>query len=313
MSIIGQSIYHLYHKPAGHLKNCLRQGGPWEQWKTERGRQAMEQAADALPPLPPAKADSPHLYFITGNRFWYQTLFCLRSWYDSGGTQIAPVLCDDGTLEDWQIQILRDFQSGLTVDTENLVTERVCQALPPDKYPILHERRTHYPHIKKLIDIHAGSTGWKLVMDSDILFFREPVVLIDWLQHPLMPIYALDCKESYGYPRATMEKLCGHTLPTELNVGICGLNSQDIDWEKLEFWCRCLIESHGPHYYLEQAIVAMLCAGKTCTLAPAADYITGPQEAEATQCQAVMHHYVADSKKWYFRKNWRRFCTQGGA
>jgi hypothetical protein len=42
-------------------------------------------------------------------------------------------------------------------------------------------------------------------------------------------------------------------------------------------------------------------------VAPAADYVTLPPPAEARRCSAVMHHYVAGSKRWYFQHNWRRF------
>ncbi|MDB6165383.1 MAG: glycosyl transferase family 2, partial [Lacunisphaera sp.] len=62
----------------------------------------------------------------------------------------------------------------------------------------------------------------------------------------------------------------------------------------------------GTSYYLEQALIAMLVAGRDCAVAPAADYVTLPQPPEALECRAVMHHYVAESKRWYFQRNWRQ-------
>ena len=59
------------------------------------------------------------------------------------------------------------------------------------------------------------------------------------------------------------------------------------------------------YVYLEQALVAMLVAGQRCAVAPGDDYLTCPQPPEATACGAVMHHYVAESKRWYFQRNWR--------
>jgi hypothetical protein len=35
------------------------------------------------------------------------------------------------------------------------------------------------------------------------------------------------------------------------------------------------------------------------------DYLVLPGEAEAHSRSAVLHHYVANSKKWYFRHCWR--------
>ena len=52
-------------------------------------------------------------------------------------------------------------------------------------------------------------------------------------------------------------------------------------------------------------LVAMLAARRPCAVAPAADYLTLPSREEVAAPRAVMHHYVADAKRWYFRTGWR--------
>jgi hypothetical protein len=52
-------------------------------------------------------------------------------------------------------------------------------------------------------------------------------------------------------------------------------------------------------------MAAMLMARQPSAIAPAQDYILMPSQAEAQKPQAVMHHYVADSKPWYFRYGWK--------
>lgn len=66
-----------------------------------------------------------------------------------------------------------------------------------------------------------------------------------------------------------------------------------------------MITQEKTSYYLEQALIAMLVAGRPCAIAPVADYVTLPKPPEAHACKAVMHHYVAHSKRWYFQQNWR--------
>jgi len=170
---------------------------------------------------------------------------------------------------------------------------------------VLRERRAHYPNLRKLTDVHAGAHGWRLVLDSDMLFFRRPDFLLAWLAAPDRPLHMVDVQDSYGYSRARLESLAGAPLPLRLNVGLCGLRSDALDWEKLEFWCRRLIEAEGTSYYLEQALVAMLLAGRDCAVAPAGDYLLLPPEDECRAPRAVMHHYVAQSKRGYFRHAWR--------
>jgi hypothetical protein len=88
-------------------------------------------------------------------------------------------------------------------------------------------------------------------------------------------------------------------------VGIIGLKSDAVDWDKLERWCRTLLEIHGSHYLLEQGLTAMLLAGQPCTEAPERDYVALPSRREVQSPAKILHHYVAESKSAYFRFGWR--------
>jgi hypothetical protein len=182
-------------------------------------------------------------------------------------------------------------------------------------------------NIRKLTDMHLGSTEWKLVLDSDMLFFRRPDALLAWIDAAFRPLDAsnpshrvfepriclmTDIQESYGYSRPLLEELCGATIPAKLNVGICGLRGGDIDWDQIEHWCRCLIEREGTCYYLEQALVAMLAARNGATIMPVEDYITFPTARQVDTVAGALQHYVSDSKPSYFGKAWK-LATQLGA
>jgi hypothetical protein len=138
-----------------------------------------------------------------------------------------------------------------------------------------------------------------------MLFFRRPDLLLAWLDTPARPLHMTDVQDAYGYSRALMEALAGRAIPRHLNVGLCGLRSDAIDWDRLETWCRRLQEAEGTSYYQEQALAAMWLAGRECVVAPPADYLLMPSEGEAQQPHAVMHHYVDLSKRGYFRYAWR--------
>ncbi len=115
----------------------------------------------------------------------------------------------------------------------------------------------------------------------------------------------VDTETSYGYSQALMTSLAQASIPKRLNVGICGAKSDDIDWNQLEDWCKTMTDREGTNYYLEQALVAMLVAGKPCAVAPETDYIVMPEQIDVIQANGVLHHYVADSKTWYFRYGWK--------
>lgn len=310
MSIAGKILYQTWHRPRAFLRDIRAQGGPIEAWWTARGRRAMEAAAGTLPPLPSLPGVPVELHLLTGRRFWYQTAFCLWSFAHQARRPLAPIIYDDGTLtEEFRAPLARLFpQAGFVARAETVA--RLDQHLPASRFPALRERWLNYPNIRKLTDPHLGHSGWKLVIDSDLLFFRRPDFLLAWLDAPDRPLHAVDCETSYGYPRPLMNELAGAAVADLVNVGLTGLNGAEIDWEKLEHWTATLHARAGTSYYLEQALIPMLVAGRPCAVAPAADYVTLPRPPEAEACRAVMHHYVAQSKRHYFRRNWRTALTR---
>jgi hypothetical protein len=304
---LGRILYRLYHVPAGLLRDSCKAGGPWQARRTERGRREMEAAAFTLAAPAVAGGARPlRVHLLTGRRFWYQTAFCLHTLSTQARRTVEPVIYDDGSLPPDEARLLTNvFPSARIVPAAESIAKLEAH-LPRDRFPALRERWDNYPNIRKLIDPHLDSRGWKLVIDSDLLFFREPVFLREWCDAPGRPLHAVDVMSSYGYSRQDLDRLAGTPLAELVNVGICGLDSATLDWPRIEQWCQALIERGGKSYYLEQALVAMILAGKACSVAPATDYVTLPRLPEARECRAVMHHYVAESKRWYFQSNWRR-------
>ncbi|MBI2814104.1 MAG: glycosyl transferase [Opitutae bacterium] len=306
----GRLLYLLWHKPRAELRQCLADGGPFEQWQTWRGRVAMERAAASLPAAASAGGPPLEIYLLTGRRFWYQTAFCLWSFARHAGRGLAPVILDDGSLTEENRAQLRRLFPATRFCGKPEQEARLHAVLPAGRFPRLHDRWRHYPHIRKLTGPHLGAAGWKLVLDSDLLFFRRPRFILDWLAAPGRPLHAVDIATAYGYATELLNRVAGAPLTARVNVGLTGLNSGELDWERIEHWCDRLIGEAGTHYYLEQALVAMLTAGRPCAIAPEADYVTLPRPPEADECRAVMHHYVAGSKLWYFRHNWRRVLAR---
>lgn len=306
MSLAGKLLYHTWHRPLAQLRAIAAAGGPTEAWRNVSGRRAMARAARQLPPLTFDTRPPLTLHLLSGRRFWDETAFCLWTLSRCSERDIAPVIYDDGTLDARSREPLsRLFPQARFVEKEEVIA-RLDRVLPAHNFPALRERWLHYPNIRKLLDPHVGHGGWKLVIDSDLLFFRRPELLLSWLDAPDRPLHAVDCETSYGYSRPLMNDLAGAPVADLVNVGLTGLNGAELDWERLEYWTRTLIQREGPHYYLEQALIAMLVANRRCAIAPAADYVTRPVLPEVRDCRAVMHHYVADSKRWYFQSNWRR-------
>lgn len=302
---LGVLAYQLFYTPRRWLRQCAQEGIvnlAWTQW----GQWQMERAVDRLAPIACSGTEPAlEVHFLTGRRFWYQSCFCMYSLLQQSHLPLRPVFYDDGSLTpENQRAMLRLFPQGRIVSAAEIQAQLDAH-LPADRFPVLRSRRLTYPNLRKLTDIHIGSAGWKLVLDSDMLFFHPPHQLLEWLQNPQQPCHMVDVETAYGYSPALMQFLADALIPERINVGITGLDSGALDWEELEFWCDTLIEQEGTHYFQEQALIAMLMARQPCTVVPAAAYIVRPDRAEVLQPAAILHHYVSTSKAWYFRHGWQ--------
>lgn len=303
--VCGRILYRSYYAPLQKLQEIKRAGGLREWRVTESGRAEMEAAAAGLPRMPAFPGGPIELHLLTGSRFWYQSAYCLYSFGTHANRSIRPHFYDDGSLTESQCaHLTRLFPHAVIVKKEATIAV-LDRDLPRSRFPTLRERWDHYPNIRKLIDPHLGKEGFKLVIDSDLLFFRRPELLVRWCDAPTQPLHAVDAQRSYGYSDGLMQRLARGPLGDKINVGLCGLRSDSIDWNWLEDASRRLIEAEGTHYYYEQALIALWLAGEACAIAPENEYITLPRGAELLRRQAVMHHYVAESKRWYFQQNWR--------
>lgn len=302
---LGRIAYRLWHQPVGVVRNSITAGGPINQWITHRGQSAMRAAAAQFRPHHAPPTDAPRISFLTGKKFWFQTAFCATSLLRHTDRPLAFEFIDDGTFDAaFAAEAYRLFP-GCILTFATAIETSLDAVLPLSRFPALRHQRLTYLHLRKLTDAHAGRTGPRLVLDSDMLFFRRPAALLAWFDAPKQPIHMLDVQDAYGYPAATLTGLAGIALPSLVNVGILGLRSDHIDWEKLEHACAMLLARHGTSYYLEQALSALVIADQPAQRLPAADYLLLPSEAECRAPTAALHHYVAASKLGYFRHAWR--------
>ena len=265
----------------------------------------MKKASLSLPPVLSSPNGLP-IHFLSGKNYLYQTLFCIYSLTRVTKTEFKFILIDDGSFDESLIKKMNHHLPGAIIITKSIIEENLRNILPQPLYPYLHRKRKEYPHIKKLTDIHTlQDNSWKLVLDSDMLFWDEPKDLIDWLNKPIEPLHMVDCEQSYGYSNDLMETLSHSTISPLINVGAIGLNSKYINWSHIESWAKEMEEKEGAKYYLEQALSAMIIGDKKSTiLKTESGYLVNPLLNDIIEKKGVLHHYVDTSKEGYFKYAW---------
>jgi hypothetical protein len=297
-------------RPLNTIRQSIREGGPIEQWRTAHGKSKMIESVASLPqfdpPSQPSSGQSLKVHFLTGEDYWYQTLYCFLSLQRFCTDRITPVLYSDGSPPGPYWDEFQRVVPWADIRGEQETEERIQQALPPDKYSLLHEwRHDTPPLLRKLVDLHAGSSGWKLLLDSDMLFFRRPDFLIEWLRCPSKPCFMVDVSSFYSYSSQLRYELVEYPIPEAVNIGILGLKSGNVDFDRMQEWLEILIEEEGAKYPLDQPLCSLMLAGCECEIAPPDKYVVLPSLEEGRNPSSVLHHYVAESKRPYFQYGWR--------
>jgi hypothetical protein len=270
----------------------------------------MASAALQLKPIGDAgNPTSPEIHFLTGNGHWFMTVFCAHSLLRHTREPLRFVIHDDGAMNADTRSKLEHLLPSATIASREEVEERLDRELPVSRFPSLRERRLHFPLLRKLMDVHAGKTGQRLFLDSDMLFFREPTAMLDWFRTSTAPCYMADFQYAYGYDNALMEALVGGPVPQRVNTGICGLQSETLDWDRIEHWNRVLQAAEGGYHLQEQALTAMAMAGGPHSPLPPRDYLIMPTRNEVLRPTAVMHHYVWQARSLYYRYAWRHLMS----
>jgi len=305
--MLQQIVNVLYRHPLSQLKRYRRFGGYFSYRAMMSGSRQMMEASLQLPPVQ-CYAHGLPVYFLTGKNYLYQTLFCIWSLVKFTNEEFLFILVDDGSFDSTLVTQIQKQLPGCTIVMQDEVDKNLQQRLPSQQYSHLYQKRIVYPHLKKLTDIHTlAGVDWKLVLDSDMLFWDTPHEIIQWLKKPEQPIHMVDCVESYGYSKQLMEKLSGHPIPSLLNVGAIGLNSTEINWSVLDNWMKVLEEKEGSSYYLEQALTAMLIGEQQSTILDKDQYKVNPSQGDTKP--PVLHHYVDLSKKYYYTQAWRKVIS----
>jgi len=310
ISWVKQGLSHaktvLYRSPKAEIQRVFR-WGPWSYWRTPHWAKKMERAAERLPACE-AKGKSPELkiWFLSGREHWYQTAFCAWTLQRWSAYNITPVIVDDGNFTRENHEKLSRIFQKLELCSKQECDQKFSEMFPRKKYPNLHGWRGRQILFRKLTDVFGGSGEWRLLLDSDMLFFSQPTEMDVLLQAKETIFCQKDCWESYGYPRPLMESLAGAKLPEAINIGILNFSGKIIDWDKVEHWVGELERRHGRAYNITQGSFAMILAGKNPKLLDQENYKVYPRKPAKAEKPPVCGHYVADSKPWYFDQGWKK-------
>jgi hypothetical protein len=218
----------------------------------------------------------------------------LRSLEHHSGVSWAPVLHDDGTLTDADVAEIRGNFPDARIIRRSEADAAMRDALAES--PHCRENREKHPWFLKVFDTrHFAPHQHYIVIDSDIVFFRSPCFVMEWMNdRPETFWFMEDTKEKYSSDREGIEAVMGFPLWPRVNSGLDLMFRPGVDLALAERFLERCVPLAREYHFLEQTFFAVAGSawGRGGTLPPEYEI----SWTNFRRHEAVCRHYVGPFK-----------------
>lgn len=238
--------------------------------------------------------DDVSVHMLVSSRTWDAGLLAAVSLERHSGKSWQFFFHDDGTLDEKIAErILRRFPDARVVRRQE--ADGKARAFLA-AHPKCLEHRARHNLFLKFFDFAAWAPANRfLVLDSDVIFFRRPAEILDWVESGSGDYrYNEDTKEKYCIPRDYLEQGLGLTMWPRFNSGLVLVPKQAINLDLAETLLgKFETTAHHPQFF-EQTLYALMGSawGRGGALPPTYEINWGYFRRPGAACR----HYVGAFK-----------------
>ena len=304
---IGRLIYKIFFKPTLQIRYHIHHFGLSGWYKLYKGEQQMKKAAMNITPVSLAKDHLLEVNYLTGAKYWHQTIFCAQSLARVLQGNVKINIYSDGTLNQTHEAFIERAIPGIVFIIEEGVNEYLERFLPVSQFPTLHYLRKWHPFFRRLIDIHSD-TEWAVHLDSDMLFFDRPQQIIEAYQNKTAIYMEEHLQNSYFVDdEKILKDKYNISCISNVNGGIIAYNG-NIDYTDLEQKAKTLLDQYpnaGPAQ-VEQTLMSYLLFKQN---AKPLDKHLHPIFYDGNiglDNSPIVRHYIFKAKLPYFTSEWKK-------
>ena len=244
--------------------------------------------------LPLVDADV-SLHMVVGHDMLLMGMLALRSFEFHTRFRWAPIIHDDGSFSDEDERtLLRNFPDA------RLIRRATADAEVPEAlgdFPSCRLNRMKHNWFLKVFDTrHYAPHDRYIVLDSDIVFFRRPAAILQWINDSSDTMWVMeDEHEKYSHPRGELESELGLKMLQRANSGLDLVPKEAASLALAEdFLGRCAATA-GNYAFLEQTIFGIFASawGRGGLLPPEKYEISWNA---LRQRGSVCRHYIGPAK-----------------
>jgi lipopolysaccharide biosynthesis glycosyltransferase len=247
------------------------------------------------PPVECGDSTDFEVHILTCHRDLLDALWCLKTFCFFSDTRPAIAIHDDGSLVASDFETLLQHFPGCRIIRRADADVELTEFLSANPHCLRFRRRKDFYCALKLFDAFYFARADKLLLlDSDLLFFRRPVEL---LQHIAAdrPFFQRDYQDAYVLPRNALETTLGMAINPMVNAGLMFLRRRHYsdNIELIEHYFATATTNRDVNRH-EQTLHAMLLSKYGA--APLGDAYQISNQAAITD-RTIAHHSVSDGSR----------------
>lgn len=201
------------------------------------------------------------------------------------------VFHEDGSLTDEDCQVLEKHFPGSQVVRYSSSIEYAKNNFSEKEKITLYREKLKL--MLKLLDIGNWTKGERILfIDTDVLFFKKPTLLLDLVNDENgKNMFNQDVDFAYVFETPILERLMSAKLPERINSGLFVIDKNIFDFDKIERWLDQMpMDTPYIIHRLEQTLFAMSAAdsGKSVQMLPPEYNVEYHKDVSNSICK----HYV---------------------
>jgi len=224
------------------------------------GKEVFTSRAVARRESLPLVNDKVSLHMVVGHDMLLMGMLALRSFEFHTRCRWAPIIHDDGSFNDEdEHTLMRHFPDARLIRRATADAE-VPEALTA--FPACRLNRMKHNWFLKVFDTrHYAPHDRYIVLDSDIVFFRRPEAILQWLKEGSDSMWIMeDDREKYSHPRAELEAFLGKRMLPRANSGLDLVPKEAASLKLAEAFLEQCAATAPNYAFLEQTIYGLFAS-----------------------------------------------------
>jgi hypothetical protein len=247
------------------------------------------------------------IHVLTYEKDWLNLIWALKTFYHYSGRRYALCIHDDGTLTDDHRATLRHHFPDARIIDRASADRRVLETL--QSYPRCLEFRQTNHLSPKVFDFREYlESDRMLLLDSDVLFYQEPSVLLNRIEDSTYCLNTVngDVASAYTVQPEVVKTQSGFDLIDRFNSGLGLIHkpSMRLDWIE-EFLGLPNILGH--FWRIEQTLYALFSSRYGAELLPAEYDVHLEGDINGDPCR----HYVGKIRQLMYSEGIQHLVQNG--